>query len=171
AGEKVIHRFDKQGKRISTFGDFAIPSFYFDLAVAGEDKLYAAHTGEHRIETYNFRGDMTAYWGAFSMTKPDRFCGCCNPVHIALLPGQQGFITCEKGIVRVKIYDAEGKFIGYVAPPEDFLKHDPGCQSNETFSRPSGVDAAVDSTGRVIVLDPSKSEVRIYSKKTAASIG
>lgn len=169
AGEKVIHRFDKQGKRISTFGDFAIPSFYFDLVIGDENQFYAAHTGEHRIETYTFQGDMTAYWGAFSMTKPDRFCGCCNPVHIALLPDQQGFITCEKGIIRVKIYDAAGKFVGYVAPPEDFSKHDASCQINESFSSPSGVDAAVDSNGRVIVLDPSRCEVRVYSQK--ATIG
>ncbi|MDP8245184.1 MAG: hypothetical protein P9L94_13955 [Candidatus Hinthialibacter antarcticus] len=165
AGIKAIHHFDAEGNKINTFGEFAIPSFYFDVAVAGEDKLYAAHTGEHRIETFNFQGDMTAWWGAFSMTKPDRFCGCCNPIHFALLPNNQGFITCEKGIVRVKVYDAAGEFVGYVAPPEQFSKHDAGCQSPESCFSASGVDAVVDSNGRVLVLDPTQSEVRAYSKK------
>ncbi|MBM3243119.1 hypothetical protein FJZ31_43220, partial [Candidatus Poribacteria bacterium] len=43
----------------------------------------------------------------------DGFCGCCNPVNFAMLPDGR-FVTCEKGLPRVKIYDADGTFSGVV---------------------------------------------------------
>ncbi len=172
AGAKVIHHYHKDGGLIKSFGDFNIPSPYFDLQIAGENQLYAANTGEHRIETYNFDGDMTAWWGAYSMTQQDRFCGCCNPIHFSLLPNNEGFITCEKGIARIKIYDADTEFVGYVAAPSDFSEHDVNCHNFDTCFSTVGVDAAVDSTGRVIVMEPVLGELRFYRRKpNSATIG
>lgn len=165
AGAKVIHHYNKNGGLIKSFGDFNIPSPYFDLQIAAENQLYAANTGEHRIETYHFNGDMTAWWGAYSMTQHDRFCGCCNPIHFALLPNDAGFITCEKGIARVKVYDADAEFVGYVAAPDQFSDHDMNCHTFDSCFSTVGIDAAVDSTGRVLVMEPVNTEVRIYSRK------
>jgi hypothetical protein len=51
-------------------------------------------------------------------TAPGAFCGCCNPAHFALIP--QGFVTAEKGINRIKILDADGKFIEFVSSKNSF---------------------------------------------------
>ena len=81
----------------------------------------------------------------------DGFSGCCNPSHAAVL--QDGsFVTAEKGLVRVKIHNRAGEFVCLVAAPDQF---DKGTV---------GLDLAVDSNGRIHVLDPKRKQVRIFEK-------
>jgi hypothetical protein len=83
----------------------------------------------------------------------ERFCGCCNPGHIAIL--QDGsFVTAEKGIARVKIYNRLGQLVAVVAGPEKFMEGT------------VGMDLAVDSRNRIYVLDPKRHCVRIFEKKS-----
>jgi hypothetical protein len=82
----------------------------------------------------------------------DGFSGCCNPTHIAIL-NDGSFVTSEKGIVRVKIIDPTGKFKTVVATPDDFEKGT------------TGLDIAIDSEERIILLDPLRNQVRIFEKK------
>ena len=89
-----------------------------------------------------------SYWGTASLAASG-FGGCCNPSHIALLP-DGSLVTSEKGLPRVKVYDADGTFRAVVAGPESFR---PGTV---------GLDLAVDDEGRVLVLDPSREELRIF---------
>ncbi|RJP27063.1 MAG: hypothetical protein C4527_14170 [Candidatus Omnitrophota bacterium] len=166
AGNRTIHRYNISGEKRASFGDFIIPSFYFDLAISADGLLYAANTGEHRIETYDLDGNLISWWGVFSNEDPKGFCGCCNPVNFALLPNEEGFITCEKGIARVKIYDKEGNFEGFVAGAEQFKQYDSIYGIPEDRYNPVGLDVAVDSKGRVMVLDPATAEVRIFQRKT-----
>ena len=80
--------------------------------------------------------------------------------------GDDGFVTCEKGLVRVKTYDSDGKFVAAVAGPEQLVG--PGPQSVcdiPANCRSGGFDVAADSAGRVYVLDTIKNIVRIFSKK------
>jgi hypothetical protein len=65
-------------------------------------------------------------------------------------------VTSEKGLPRVKVYGADGKFAGVVAGFETF--------SPEVV----GLDLAVDSKGRVYVLDPASKTVRVYVQKEKA---
>ncbi len=82
----------------------------------------------------------------------DGFSGCCNPSNFVILPNGS-FVTSEKGIIRVKIHNPAGEFETVVATPNQFEKGT------------TGLDLAVDSDGRILVLDPKKGMVRIFSKK------
>ena len=174
AGNRVVVRYDMTGKLVGYIGKkdvarnipgFIIPSPYFDLAVARDGLLRVVNPGLHRIEAYTFDGDLELSWGEFSSGIAG-FTGCCNPVNIALLD-DGGFVTCEKGIVRVKLYDAEGTLVGVVAGPEQLgVKGDSvACQFPEQCQS-GGFDVAVDAQGRVLVLDTIKNVIRVFSRKT-----
>ncbi|MFH1718354.1 MAG: NHL repeat-containing protein [Planctomycetota bacterium] len=172
AGNRVVVRFDTTGKLVSHIGKkdpdrnvpgFVIPSAYFDLVVSKDGLLRVVDPGRLRIEAYTFDGDFEFSWGRASVDI-EGFCGCCNPVNIAVLP-DGGFVTCEKGLIRVKIYSAEGAFTGVVAGPEQLA---PGgalriCMLPEECQA-GGFDVAVDANGRVLVLDTIKNVVRIFTR-------
>jgi hypothetical protein len=160
AGTKVVWRMDRSGLNPIRIGDrnpdkdipgFVIPSPYFDVAVDGDGFLWAANTGRHSLENYNFDGDLRASWGEFSMDIGG-FCGCCNPTHFALLE-DGSFVTSEKGIPRVKITNRAGLPAAVVAGPDQFAEGT------------VGLDLAVDSGGRILVLDPVRKAVRIFIEK------
>jgi hypothetical protein len=173
AGNRIVLRYDTTGKLINRIGrkdpqrdipGFVIPSPYFDLAVASDSLLRVVNPGLHRIEAYTADGDLEFWWGKFSSAL-EGFCGCCNPVNFAILD-DGSFVTCEKGLVRVKIYDPKGIFVGVVAGPEQLVEGGtsrictlPGqCQAG-------GFDVAVDNQGRILVLDTIKNIVRTFNRK------
>lgn len=172
AGNRIVVRYDLAGKVVNRIGKkdpdrnvpgFVVPSPYFDLAVPKDGLLRVVNTGRRRIEAYTFDGDFEFSWGEAS-AGVEGFCGCCNPVNFAILPGG-GFVTCEKGLVRVKVYNSEGIFVGVVAGPEQLVgggicrvcEFPAECQA-------SGFDVAVDGDGRIFVLDTIKNVVRIFGK-------
>jgi hypothetical protein len=186
AGNRVVLRYDTSGKLINHIGKkdedknipgFVVPSPYFDLAVASDGLLRVANPGRHQIEAYTFDGYLELSWGKPS-TSIDGFSGCCNPVNFAILKDVRerpltdarrltgGFVTCEKGLPRVKIYDADGVFVGVVAGSELFAEHGKACPP-DGFSncQTGGLDVAVDSQGRVLVLDPDERAVRIFTRE------
>ncbi|MBI1387162.1 MAG: hypothetical protein GC154_01775 [bacterium] len=163
-GSRSVIRYDASGQKLDSFGDFNLPSNYFDLAYTSDGQLLAANTGEHRIETYDLKGNLMSWWGEFSNQEPDKFCGCCNPISFALLPGQSGIVTCEKGLTRVKVYDKEGRFVGFVAGAESFDQRDGLTATPEYCYNRMGLDVAVDSQGRVLVLEPVMAEIRVYQR-------
>lgn len=161
AGFQTVWKFDKNGRRLSRIGDkdekkdipgFIIPSPFFDVAVDPDGFLWVANTGRHSLENYTLDGDFRTSWGEFSMDI-EGFCGCCNPTHFAFLE-DGSFVTSEKGIARVKIYNRLGNLVSVVAGPDSF--------ADGTV----GLDLAVDSAQRILVLDPSQKIVRIYEKKS-----
>ena len=148
---KLLHRIDRKDKSKKLYG-FVIPSPYFDAAVDKQGMLWIANPGMAKVENFTYSGEVVSSWGSPAMT-PEGFAGCCNPSQIAI--GKDGkFITAEKGaLVRVKVYDARGRFKGFVAGTEAF---DTGTEIK---------DVGVDNSGRVFVLDPKRSEVRIFMEK------
>jgi hypothetical protein len=172
AGNRIIVRYDMVGNVVKTIGEkdpernipgFVVPSAYFDLAVSGDGLLRAVNPGRLRIEAYTMDGDFEFSWGRSSMDI-DGFCGCCNPANIAVLPSG-GFVTCEKGLVRVKVYDSEGRFVGVVAGPDQLVEGGEHkiCILPEQCQT-GGFDVAVDSAGHVFVLDTIKNIVRTFTK-------
>jgi hypothetical protein len=176
AGNRIVLRYDTTGKLINRIGKkdkernipgFVIPSPHFDLAVGRDGLLRVVNPGRLRIEAYTFDGDLEFFWGKFSNVDVKGFCGCCNPANFAILD-DESFITCEKGLTRVKIYDAEGAFVGVVAGTEQLIEGGTAricyfpdqCQAG-------GFDVAVDAAGRVFVLDTIKNVVRIFTKVKA----
>jgi hypothetical protein len=159
---RIVWRYDKNGKMLGRIGDrneakgvlgFIVPSPYFDVA-AVEDKrgsLWIVSPGRQRVEHYTPDGVLLDFWGHAGMDI-ESFCGCCNPSHIAIM--QDGaFVTSEKGLPRIKIYEPDGKFRCVVAAVHHF--------DEDTV----GMDLAVDSTGKIVVLDPKAGAVRIFEKK------
>ena len=172
AGRRIVLHCDIGGTVINTIngkgsegGGFAVPSPYFDVAVGSDGLLRVANVGRHRIEAYTFAGDMEFAWGKYSVDI-DGFCGCCNPVNFAILK-DGSFVTAEKGLARVKIYDAQGNFKCVVAGPNELFggrSKAVECQSSEQCQS-GGFDVAVDNDERILVLDTLTGTVKVFTKK------
>jgi hypothetical protein len=170
AGNAVVIHCDTAGKIInrisSPSGPFIVPSPYFDVAVAPDGLLRVVNPGRCRIETYTLGGDMESSWGRNSV-RIDGFCGCCNPVNIAMLP-DGGYVTAEKGLIRVKVCNADGSLRAVVAGPDQLLEGGAAhVFQNAVDAQASGFDVAVDSQQRVFVLDTIKNTVRVFARKKA----
>jgi len=170
AGNRVILRYDRSGKLIRRIGEkdrernipgFIIPSPFFDVEMARDGLLRVNNPGRHRVEIYTLDGDFEGSWGTFS-TGIAGFCGCCNPINFALLPDGR-FVTCEKGLPRVKIYSASGEFESVVAGVETFAENGKACGPADCTA--GGLDAAADSQGRIYILDFATGEVRSMRRK------
>jgi hypothetical protein len=170
ASGRVVQRYNSSGKFINSIGKrnpdkgisgFIIPSPYFDLAVASDGLLRVVNPGTHKIEAYNLDGDPQFSWGDTSVDIKG-FSGCCNPVNFSILPDGR-FVTCEKGIPRVKIYSAKGIFESVVAGAENFAKtvgiYNPALGGDDATK---ALDVAVDSKGLVFILDPVEKTIRIF---------
>ncbi|MBE0535858.1 MAG: hypothetical protein IH624_09325 [Phycisphaerae bacterium] len=173
AGGRIVIRYDAEGREINRIGKkdldrnvpgFVVPSPHFDVVVPRDGMPRVVNPGRLRIETYTVEGDYEFAWGEPSVDI-EGFCGCCNPVNIALLPNDD-VITCEKGLNRIKVYDHTGKFKGVVAGPEQLTPGSPAkicvrpeqCQSG-------GFDVAADSAGRIYVLDTAANVIRKFTLK------
>ena len=157
AGNRLIWRFNKSGKLLGQIGKkdpatgsqgFVIYKPHLDIVLAENETLWAVNPGRHRLEKYSYQGRLLTWWGNAGNDLAG-FCGCCNPAHIARR-NDGALITSEKSLVRVKLYSASGKFLGVVAGAEQFR---PG-----NFD----LDLAIDSAGRVVVMDPAQAVLRIY---------
>lgn len=173
AGNRIVLHYDINGNLINRIGrkdsernipGFVIPSPYFDLVMRRDELLRVVNPGLHRIEAYTFGGDFEFGWGT-SSSSIEGFCGCCNPINIAVL-GDDSFVTCEKGLARIKIYDPEGAFVGVVAGPEQLGVTAHVCTTPEQCQS-GGFDVAVNAQDRIFVLDTIKNVVKIFTRKKA----
>jgi hypothetical protein len=130
---------------------FIVPSPYFDLGISKDGNLWVVNPGRHSFEKYAINGTLLTSWSKASMAM-EGFCGCCNPSNFAFL-NDSLFVTSEKGIERVKIYNTDGTFLAVVATPDQFEEGT------------TGLDLAVDKQNRILVLDPVKKLVRIFEPK------
>jgi sugar lactone lactonase YvrE len=160
AGNFVVLEYNKNGILQRRIGEkdarreipgFIIPSPFFDLAIDPDGYLWVVDPGRLSLENYTPEGDLRSKWGEPGMDIA-RFCGCCNPSHIAILD-EGSFVTAEKGIARVKVYNRLGQLVSVVAGPDQFTEGT------------VGLDLAVDSQNRIYVLDPKRRLVRIFEKK------
>ncbi len=172
AGNRVVIHYDAEGRILNYIGKkdndrnipgFVVPSPYFDLVVAPDGLLRVANPGRHRIEAYTFDGDFEFAWGK-PTARIEGFCGCCNPVNFAMLP-DESFVTCEKGLLRVKIYDQDGAFKAVVAGHEQ-LAEGRTCRvcTSPAKCGTGGFDLTTDQKGRIFVLDTVKNLVRTFTK-------
>lgn len=171
SGNRIILRYDLTGKLSGRIGakdaerhvpGFIVPSPFLDVIVHPDGLLRVNNPGRHRFEAYTVGGDFEAAWG-----KPTAaiggFCGCCNPIGLAVLADGR-MVTCEKGLPRVKVYRADGEFESVVAGPELFPANaKAGAGPSDSAQR--GLDAAVDSRGRIHVLDRVTGEIRVFAPK------
>lgn len=169
---KGIHRFDKQGHSRGLLGTkdsqrgiegFVVPSPYFDVLIGRDGLLRATNPGRQRVEAYTFDGHLEWHWGIPSV-KLEGFSGCCNPIALAQLPDGT-FVTGEKGLVRVKVYDDHGRLLGVVAGPQQLGWKGPVrvCETPEECGS-RGLDVAADGQGRIYVLDQVRNTILIFEK-------
>jgi hypothetical protein len=160
AGYKIVYHYNSAGNLLNQIGQkdpekgipgFVVPSPYFDLGVGRNGEIWVVNPGRHTFEQYNMDGELITSWGKATMAM-EGFCGCCNPSHFAIL-SDGSFVTSEKVIERVKIYKPNGDFSCMVAGPDSFIE---GTK---------GLDIAADSKDRILVLDPGKNLIRIFTKK------
>lgn len=157
AGNRRILIYDRVGNFQSQFEGkssgkeghgFIIPSPSFDVVVNNYGELWVVNPGVHAIENYTDDGELRGFWQKSSMTI-EGFSGCCNPAEIAVTPDGD-FITSEKGMVRVKIYDASGKLKSVVADPVKF---------KEEGQAP---EIVMDEQGIIYALDFDRIAIRIF---------
>jgi sugar lactone lactonase YvrE len=160
ARERVALRYSLDGNITGTVGardrsknapGLIVPSPYVDVAPAADGAVWISDPGRHQLELYASDGRLKRSWGKDSFGI-DGFSGCCNPTDFAILPDGR-FVTSEKGIPRVKIYGADGRFQSVVAPRETFTPDT------------AGLDIAVDKKGRILILDPAVRSVRVFVRK------
>ncbi|MCY2930797.1 MAG: PQQ-binding-like beta-propeller repeat protein [Planctomycetota bacterium] len=143
---------------------FILRSAHFPVAFGPGGLLHVGNPGRFRVESYNASWAKVAQWGAVGDAL-ESFAECCNPIAMALL-GDGRFVTCEKGITRVKLYDAAGRLAGVIAGPEAFVRHDRLARQEQTGDA-APLAVAVDSRGAVWVLDPSTRELRRFVLRSA----
>lgn len=173
AGNRVVVRYDKSGRIVNYIGrkddekdveGFFVPSANFDLAIALDGLLRVVDPGRHLIIAFTFDGERRFWWGGGG-NRVEEFCGCCNPVNIAILP-DGGIVTVEKGLVRVKVYDADGGFAGVVAGHEQLVDNIHQAHPAVFDVAVGGaVDGAAGGAVRIYVLDTIKNVVRVFVKK------
>ena len=168
AENKVVLRYDREGSLLNTIGKkdrengidgFIIPSMYFDVAVGPDNELWIANTGRHELQRFSLDGKLISFWGTASM-QLEGFAGCCNPVHFAIMPDGQ-FVTYEKGLDRIKLYNQAGEYACTVSGP---VYTDEKSLASCSVSSPVH-DLAVDREGRVYALDGEKLLIRVFISK------
>ncbi len=161
---QVIHRFgqasDDQG-----FDGIIVPSAYFDLAPSQDGLLRVVNPGRLRVDAFTLDGQYEFSWG-----EPDNgiegFCGCCNPCGFSVLPGG-GFVTAEKGLMRVKVYNSDGGFEGVVAGPVELgVRIEPKICRTPDACKANALDLAVDQAGDIYVLDTEHAQVRVFTQRS-----
>ncbi|MCK4342817.1 MAG: NHL repeat-containing protein [Phycisphaerae bacterium] len=152
--DRCILRYDRHGKFVNKIGKdnrrrgFLLPNQHLDFAVDRDGVIHACNPGQHRVQRFTLDGKRVSQFGHFDGRDPAGFTGCCNPTNIALTPDGH-VVTVEKAKPRVKIYNKDGELLAVVAEG-DF---DPGCKN---------MDVAVDSRGRIYVVDTVRLRIIVY---------
>jgi|WetSurMetagenome_2_1015567.scaffolds.fasta_scaffold18229_4 hypothetical protein len=148
------------GKKDSTTGatGFILPSSYFDIAFGSFNDLWIANTGRLRIENYTTNGHFQSSWGISSFSN-NGFGGCCNPAHFTILP-DGSFVTYEKGVDKIKLFDPTGRFLCIVAGAGSFKGNADFQLGNNHLVK----DIASGTDGTVYVLD-AYNQINIFRKK------
>lgn len=160
AGNRMVLRFDASGRLAGTLGaGFTVPSPLFDVAAAADGTLFVADPGTQSVRRYAPDGALLGTWGEASADAAG-FVGCCNPAHLAVLPCGS-VVTSEKGLLRVKVHEPDGRLAVVAATPADF-------PSGETV-----LDLATRKAngGEILVLVPGERAVRVYVPREAAADG
>jgi sugar lactone lactonase YvrE len=152
AADRAIRRFDAAGKFLNNIGKdnstngLLIPNGVVDFAVDAHGIVHAANPGKHRVERYTPGGELLGHIGRFDGVDPAGFTGCCNPTNVAV---REVLYTTEKAGPRVKAYDFSGKLLAVIAT--DLF--DANCKN---------MSIAVDSRGRVYVVDTVKAAILVF---------
>lgn len=162
AGSGEIWRWDRDGQllaKITRKARFAAPVEFFHV-VAAAGAVHVNNPGRHRIESFTADGQHLRQWGAKSRELAG-FSGCCNPVSFAVLSSGE-FVTAERGVPRLKRFDREGRFRALLRGPEQFTENARRSSGDQRLDcHAGGLDVAVDSDDRLVVLDRVTGRVEV----------
>jgi hypothetical protein len=158
---RVVWKCDLNGEILLSFGSsssdkingLVIPGIHLDLAISQDKLIYVSNPGRHQINSYEMDGKLKAVFGRPSF-KHEGFCGCCNPVSIAVID-DQSIMTSEKGIARVKSIAVNGDLLGVIAAPIDF-KNNKHAYTIDSLQREDGF---------VYLLETETNNVWVYEKR------
>ena len=166
AFSKRVLKYEKDGRFIQEIGKkdtltgsmgFVIPSLYFDIAFGAFNDLWVVNPGKLSVENYTPTGYLQSAWGKASFEN-NGFTGCCNPAHMAVLP-DGNFVTYEKGIDKIKVFDPTGQFVCMVAGAGSFK----GNADFQLGKIDLVKDIASGSDGRIYVLD-AYNQINVFEK-------
>lgn len=164
---KRILKYTTDGKFVQEIGrkdsltnspGFIIPSMYFDIAFGAFNDLWAVNPGRLSIENFTPSGHMQSAWGNVSSVN-NGFTGCCNPAHMAILP-DGSFVTYEKGVDKIKVFDPTGSFLCLVGGAGSFKDNTDFQLGNINLVK----DIATGTDGNIYVLD-AYNRISIFRKK------
>jgi hypothetical protein len=167
AMNKRILKYSYNGDLVMEFGKkdsitgapgFVIPGLYFDIACGGFRDVWVVNPGWLHLENYTNTGFFRSAWGKESFEN-NGFTGCCNPAQMALLP-DGSFVTYEKGIDKIKVFDQAGQFACMVAGAGSFKGNTDFQLGNNNLVK----DIATDDKGLIYILD-AYNQVSIFEKK------
>lgn len=159
AGNRRVLRYNFEGELLGQFEGkaessaghgFIVPSANFDLVVNSYGELWVVNPGKHAIENYTYEGQLRGFWEHSSMDIKG-FSGCCNPAEITVT-AEGDFVTSEKGMVRIKVYDSSGELKTVVAPPGKFVEEG------------KAPEVVADQQGLIYALDFDRNVIRIFEK-------
>ncbi|MCC6360556.1 MAG: NHL repeat-containing protein [Phycisphaerales bacterium] len=151
---RCIRRFDGAGRFLNDIGTrppavgFRVCNGCLDFEVDADGVIHVADPGRHRVSRFSRAGELLGSFGRFDGIDPAGFPGCCNPTNLALTP-EGCVVVTEKAGPRVKIYKGDGTLVEIIAT-ELF---DPGCKN---------MDVAVDSCGRIFVVDTVERVIQVF---------
>jgi hypothetical protein len=163
---KRILKYTRDGKFVQEIGrkdsltgssGFVIPSLYFDIAFGAFNDLWVVNPGKLSIENFTPMGHMQSAWGNASSVN-NGFTGCCNPAHMAILP-DGSFVTYEKGIDKIKVFDPTGSFLSLVAGAGSFKGNTDFQLGNINLIK----DIATGTDGNIYVLD-AYNRINVFRK-------
>ncbi len=173
AGSRTVRHYDNDGHSLAQIGardaergvpGIVLPGPYFVVVMGWDGLLRVNNPGRHRIEVYSPEGELERYWGKPS-SAIEGFCGCCNPVDFDLLPDGR-YVTAEKGLIRVKMYDADGHLESVVAGPDDLAPGSLQLLGQRSPDRgPANFKVAAGNDGLIHVLDTRENRVRFFREK------
>ncbi len=131
---------------------------HIDMDIDG-DVLLVAENSRHRVNRFDFDGELLSQWGKRDRTGIEGFAACCNPVNFDMIGDR--LITAESGIGRVKEFSPDGQFkqlIGYV----DTTKFDKGSRV-AAASCYIPVEVGLDDQ-RIYVMDVRANSIRVLQR-------
>jgi hypothetical protein len=161
--KKRVYRFSAVGDFMLEIGGdkpdiFILPTAHLDVVPDREENaLYINNPGLGRVEVRKPNGALGLYWGDQG-THAEGFSGCCNPTDIDVMPNGY-FLTAEKGIPRVKVYDRGGRMLAYLNQTHFTDPKDLGLDTLR-----DGMDVAAESTERFYVVDPGVQKVLVFKR-------
>lgn len=128
-----------------------------DFDLDGKGNAVVANLGQHRVTTTAVDSMVATAksWGESGDTA-EKFCGCCNPVSVAILPDGK-IATSEKTDTRIKVYSADGSQMLACLPAKELGT---SCDS---------LGIAADAKGNIYVCDEQSKAVVILSPAAAAA--